>query len=94
MTSPVVTESLLSLSSTAYKSNRYSKLVVIFIQKTPFTVDFATKFDENKLRFTILVFLLQYATICNKVLFVQYLCKKSLRATLHKRKNVACIIVQ
>lgn len=31
MISPVVSDSLLSLSNTAYNSSRYSKLVVIFI---------------------------------------------------------------
>ena len=48
MHSPVVRDSLLSLSNTAYNKSKYSKLVVIFI-KIP-------------LVFTNVVFLLQYAT--------------------------------
>ena len=45
--SPVVSDSLLSLSSTAYKSSKYSRLVVIFIE-IPFV-------------FTNVVVILQYA---------------------------------
>ena len=56
--SPVVRDSLLSLSKTAYNSNKYSKLVVIFI-KIPFV-------------FTNVVFLLQYAPKCAKVQIVEF----------------------